>query len=153
MRTLALILSLTATATTFASNSSHLQSTPNEPTSLQEVHEFAQRARQTIQTFSDTKGRQLIAEIIEVKTDSLKIGRQADRRVMQLPVEMLCTKDKAFAAYLWKQKTRQQSNAADTELHMTKRADTITSLNSVEGLNTTVAPSSSVADQVWANLF
>ena len=62
---------------------------------------FAQRALQTVQTFSDKTGRQLIAEIIEVKADSLEVRRQSDNRILQLPFEILGAKDQAFAAFLW----------------------------------------------------
>lgn len=153
MRNLTLILLLTATGSCIASNTNYTSSTQQEAALTKSDHNFAQRALKKNHTFSDTKGRQLIAEIIEVQTDALKIRRQSDRRVMQLPVEMLCPKDKAFAAYLWEQKNRKQDEVINTEPQVVERSTTITGLDSIEGLNTIDGPAPSQADKVWANLF
>jgi hypothetical protein len=88
---------------------------PAEATApLNDDEHFARRAQATIQTLSDNTGRQLVAEILEVKADSLKIRRQSDRRILQLPVAMLSPGDKAFAAYLWEQHKPKETNAASS---------------------------------------
>jgi len=55
---------------------------------------FALRADETLQTFFDKNERTLIAQILEVKADSLKIRRQADGVELELPVAMLSTRTK-----------------------------------------------------------
>ena len=74
------------------------------PTDQPVQNYFAVRAEQTLQTFFDKNERKLVAQILEVTTDSLKIRRQADDAELELPVAMLCAEDQAFAAYLWAQK-------------------------------------------------
>lgn len=91
---------------------------------VNEDDSFAQRALQTVQTFSDKTGRQLIAEIVEVKADSLEVRRQSDHRILQLPFDILSAKDKAFAAFLWEQQNLNEST-----------------------------PESSMEEQIWDQLF
>lgn len=62
--------------------------------------EMAERASQTWITFTDKADRELVAEIIETSEDSLKIRRQADGRVFNLPIEMLSKSDQAFVTYI-----------------------------------------------------
>ncbi len=77
------------------------------PESIPEVDEadnrLATRAAEQWITFADMQGRTLVAEVIEVEKDSLKIRRQADAQVLDLPVRLLSPEDQAFAAYLWQQ--------------------------------------------------
>ena len=92
-------------------------STPSSPTvevrsavtepSESAADSFESRARQSLITFTDATGRTLVAEILEVEATGLKIRREADRRVLTLPVDMLSEEDQAFTAYLWE---RQQAN-------------------------------------------
>ena len=107
-----------------------LESTAAQPllaTPAQQAHSLAQRALQPVHTFTDQRGRQLEAEIIAIQADALEIRRLSDRRILQLPVKLLCEVDQAFAAYLWKQ---QQAAAAAT-----------------------MPPSTSAEDQIWEQLF
>ena len=69
-------------------------------------HAFALRAKELVQTFFDQNERKLVAEILEVKADSLTVRRQADRKEFDLPVKLLSTEDQAFAAYLWEQQPK-----------------------------------------------
>lgn len=62
--------------------------------------EYAARAEKDWITFTDQQDRKLIARIMEVKSESLKIRRQADGYVFDLPFSMLSDADQAFAAYL-----------------------------------------------------
>ena len=73
---------------------------------------FALRADETLQTFFDKNERTLIAQILEVKADSLKIRRQADGVELELPVAMLSAEDQAFAAYLWMQTLKKSDSPA-----------------------------------------
>ena len=78
---------------------------------------FAVRAEETLQTFFDKDERKLVAQILEVTADSLKIRRQADGAELELPVAMLCAEDQAFAAYLWAQApTKSNSPAASQSM-------------------------------------
>jgi hypothetical protein len=72
---------------------------------------LAERAKKDIQTFVDPNDRELVAQVLEVKADSLKVRRQIDGQVLDLPVNMLSTEDQTFANYLW---TQQQSQAKRT---------------------------------------
>lgn len=76
---------------------------------------LALRAEETVQTFFDQNGRKLVAQILEVKADSLKIRRQADGRTLDLPVNMLSTEDQAFTAYLWEKQLKKSSSAAPSQ--------------------------------------
>jgi len=69
-------------------------------------HAFALRAKEVVQTFFDQNERKLVAEILEVKADSLKVRRQADGVELNVPVNMLSEEDQAFAAYLWEQQPK-----------------------------------------------
>ena len=76
---------------------------PHASTDQPVQHSFAIRAEETLQTFFDKDERKLVAQILEVTADSLKIRRQADGAELELPIAMLCAEDQAFAAYLWAQ--------------------------------------------------
>jgi hypothetical protein len=68
---------------------------------------FEQRAKQRYITFTDSMGRSMVAEVLEVQSDSLKIRRHVDGMVMPLPTNMLSDEDQAFAAYLLQESTEQ----------------------------------------------
>lgn len=76
---------------------------------------FEFRAKETIQTFFDKNERKLVAQILEIKEDSLKIRRQADGQELELPVNMLSSEDQAFAAYLWEQQPKKSPPTASTK--------------------------------------
>ena len=99
---------------------------PQAPTDQPVQNSFAVRAEETLQTFFDKDERKLVAQILEVTADSLKIRRQADGAELELPVAMLSAEDQAFAAYLWAQ-TPKKSNSP--------------------------APSRSMEDKIWDELF
>ncbi len=71
-----------------------------QPTPAIDESTHATRAEQRFITFTDNQGRTLVAELIETKADALKIRRQSDRRIFELPIQMLSAEDQAFAAYL-----------------------------------------------------
>ncbi|CAA6676485.1 MULTISPECIES: hypothetical protein [unclassified Lentimonas] len=72
-----------------------------QPESIEDP--LALRAKETVQTFFDNNDRKLVAEVLEVKADSLKVRRQADGVELNVPVSMLSAEDQAFAAYLYEQ--------------------------------------------------
>lgn len=76
---------------------------------------FALRAEETVQTFFDKNERKLVAEILEVRADSLKVKRQSDGYKFELPVAMLSSEDQAFAAYLWEQQSKESSPAPSSQ--------------------------------------
>ena len=91
-----------------------LTDTPDQTTVTLEVPEVEPeqdplelRAEETVQTFFDKNERKLVAEILEVRADSLKVKRQYDGYKLELPVAMLSAEDRAFAAYLWEQQSEQ----------------------------------------------
>ena len=56
------------------------------------------RAQESIQTFFDTNERKLVAEILEVHADSLKVRRQADGRDLPGPLRHIQAPQLAVAA-------------------------------------------------------
>ncbi|MGJ8640143.1 MAG: hypothetical protein ACSHYA_12205 [Opitutaceae bacterium] len=62
--------------------------------------DFAQRALKKQITFTDSQGRELVAEVIEANSDNLKVRRAVDQMIVTLPLAMLSERDRAFAAYL-----------------------------------------------------
>jgi hypothetical protein len=70
---------------------------------------LAERAQKNMQTFVDQNDRELVAQVLEVNADSLKVRRQIDGRVMDLPVDMLSSEDQTFANYLFTQQQQLQS--------------------------------------------
>ena len=100
------------------------------PSSVQSPgHPLALRAKEPIQTFFDTNGRKLVAEILKIRADSLTVRRHSDGRELNVPVSMLTANDQAFVAYL---RNQQESKPSTTS------ADD--SLKSME-------------DQIWDKLF
>jgi hypothetical protein len=73
---------------------------------------MAERAQKDMQTFVDQNDRELVAQILEVKEDSLKVRRQIDGQLLELPVNMLSLKDQRFADYLWTQQQLQSKQTA-----------------------------------------
>lgn len=95
------------------------------------------RAQSTIQTFFDTTGRELIAEILVVGKDSLKVRRQSDGLELDLSVSMLSPEDQAFAAYLWKEQGSQNLAAPNSSASPFDNTST----------------SQSEEDKIWEELF
>lgn len=148
-------------------------STPEQAPEADTDEALARRALQTVQTFSEYTGRQLVAEIISVKSDSLEIRRLADRQIMQLPTAILCAEDQAFATYLWEQKILTESTTAQAEFEPTEALETsnteqpesselsqadlelIELLDTLDTLDTETTEESgtSDADMIWEDLF
>lgn len=63
---------------------------------------MAARAAQTIQTLTDTQGRTIQAEIVEVMASNVKI-RRTDGLETTIPLNMLSEKDVVFCNYLREQ--------------------------------------------------
>jgi hypothetical protein len=101
------------------------QVTVELPTAESARNPMEVRSQETVQIFFDKNGRELVAVIVEVHQNSLKIRRQADGQEMNLPVNMLSPEDQAFAAYLWEHQPTKSS----------------------------VAPSKSMEDTIWDELF
>jgi hypothetical protein len=86
-----------------------------EPTVVEpEQSPLELRAQETMQTFFDKNERKLVAEILEVKEDSLKVRRQSDGQELEVPVAMLSSEDQAFAAYLWAQQPKESQNSSQS---------------------------------------
>jgi hypothetical protein len=110
MRTSLLTLFLISTGITLAAGKlPNPQNATPASAKAQASDDFAQRAQQTVQMFTDRGGRKLAAEIIKVNAGTLEVRRQADQRILTVPVAMLCNQDQDFAAYLWKQKELKKS--------------------------------------------
>ncbi len=67
------------------------------------VSPLALRAEKTTQIFTDRKGRELVASIIEVGADATKVKRESDGRVFQMRHVELIAKDREFLEYLYAQ--------------------------------------------------
>lgn len=61
---------------------------------------FALRAKEPLQELSDRNGRQVVGQILEVQAESLKLLRQVDSRIVDIPISMLSDSDQAYSAYL-----------------------------------------------------
>jgi hypothetical protein len=144
MRTLSFILFLISTTASFASGytpqpvnlattNPTLRSKADQPGS-----KLAQRALKPVHTLSDKIGRELVAKIIKVKANSLEVRRHADRRILEIPLALLCHKDMVFARYLWQQEKLKQNTGTLKEANMTKQlATTIKELDSILHLKCT----------------
>lgn len=106
-----LLFSLISCASTVshASSSGELQSSQAIP----EKTDFLARSQLQWVTFTDLKGRHLVAEIVEVKEDAVRIRRKLDEVEMDLPVHLLCAADQAFFKYLKDPKPRDDFKASD----------------------------------------
>lgn len=65
---------------------------------------FEDRAKQRFIVLTDTKGRQLEAEVVGVAEDSLRVVRRAGLREITIAVNLLSEHDQSFARYLYEQK-------------------------------------------------
>lgn len=63
--------------------------------------QLAQRAQQQFITLTDSQERSIQVEVLEATETHLKVRRQSDLRIVQIPLHMLSADDQAFAAYLW----------------------------------------------------
>jgi len=77
---------------------------------------FAERATQNWITFTDIKGRQLVAQLISTQDNSLEIRRQADGQTFNLPINMLSKQDQAFAAYLQSQRPKPKAEPTQSDI-------------------------------------
>jgi hypothetical protein len=77
--------------------------------------QLAARAQQKIITLKDSQARSIEVEILEIEEDTIKVRRQSDRRIVEVPVKMLSSEDQVFAAYLWKDRNSALKNQTDTQ--------------------------------------
>jgi len=75
----------------------------------------AARAQQKIITLKDSQARSIEVEILEIEEDTIKVRRQSDRRIVEVPVKMLSSEDQVFAAYLWKDRNSALKDQTDTQ--------------------------------------
>ncbi|MDP4611800.1 MAG: alginate lyase family protein [Opitutales bacterium] len=68
---------------------------------------FEERAKQRFITLTDTKGRQIVVEVIDVAEDSLRVVRKSELREITLAVNLLTETDQSFAKYLYEQKSKE----------------------------------------------
>ena len=66
---------------------------------------FAKRGQKKIIMLADMHERVLQCEILDVAKGQLTVRRQSDLSTVQVPIVMLCPEDKAFAAYLFKERS------------------------------------------------
>lgn len=78
--------------------------------------QLAQRAQQRIITLKDNQQRAIKVELLEVKEHSIKVRRQSDFRIVEVPVKILSAEDQAFAAYLWAEKNPTPKDRTDTQM-------------------------------------
>jgi len=77
---------------------------------------LSKRAQKRVITLTDTQDRSIQAEVLDVTESHLKVRRQSDLRVVQVPVNMLCAEDRAFAQYLWDEKNPRKEIGPDTQM-------------------------------------
>ena len=66
---------------------------------------FAKRGQKQIIKLTDIQERVLQCEILDVAKGHLTVRRQSDLSTVQVPIAMLCPEDKAFAAYLFEERS------------------------------------------------
>ena len=69
---------------------------------------FEVRAKEKFITFTDTKGREIVAEVLDISEDSLKIRKIKDTRETKLPIVLLAENDRLFAKYLFEKKQHKE---------------------------------------------
>lgn len=82
------------------------------PVVLPTEEEMSARAAQRIITLTDGQGRSLAVEIMEVRSDAIKVRRRADLRIVDIPLVMLSEVDRAFAEFLGRRSAEQRGGAA-----------------------------------------
>ncbi len=87
---------------------------PASPPPSSEQH--AQRAKQQLITLTDTLERSMQAEVLDATETHLKVRRQSDLRIVQVPVSMLSAEDQAFAAYLWTEQNPAPTNRTNEQM-------------------------------------
>lgn len=73
-----------------------LENTQAPPT----AEALAARAKQRIITLTDKNDREIVVELLDVRADSLKVRRQVDFFIVEVPVDMLSEDDRIFVDYL-----------------------------------------------------
>ena len=79
---------------------------------------FALRAKQPEITLTDTRDRSLSGELLATTEKHLKLRRQSDGRIVEVPVSMLAQEDQAFAAYLFSEKASSRAPKSTTDADM-----------------------------------
>lgn len=79
---------------------------PERPTRSPEElaeHEMKARAARGVVDLTDQQGRTITALILDAQPDALRVRRQVDFTVVEIPHEMLGEEDREFAKFLWEQ--------------------------------------------------
>lgn len=77
-------------------------SEPPKPTPEERArYEMEARAARGVVDLTDQQGRTIRAMLLEAQADALKVRRQVDFTVVEIPVTMLSQEDQRFAEFLW----------------------------------------------------
>ena len=68
----------------------------------EELNAMKARAAKSIVDLTDQQGRTIQAMILEPQADAIKVRRQVDFSVVEIPFDMLSERDQRFAEFLWK---------------------------------------------------
>jgi hypothetical protein len=75
---------------------------PPKPTPDERAnYEMEARAARGVVDLTDQQGRTIRAMLLEAQADALKVRRQVDFTVVEIPVAMLSQEDQRFAEFLW----------------------------------------------------
>lgn len=100
---------------------------------------FEVRAKERFITFTDTKGRELVAEVVEVSEDNLKVARPGELRVITLPIALLSDNDRSFAEYLLEQKRKVDLSKSTADIIVHSLAELMPYLDD-DAVNVQLAP-------------
>lgn len=83
---------------------------------------FEERAKQRFITLTDTTGRQIIVEVVDVTEESMRVVRKSELRELTLEVSRLTENDQSFAKYLYEQKSQEAASKVVAASGSTERS-------------------------------
>jgi hypothetical protein len=100
---------------------------------------FEMRAKERFITFTDTQGRELVAEVVSVSEDNLKVAKKGEIRLITLPIALLSENDRAFAEYLYEQTKKPAPSISGANIIVHSLADLMPYLDD-DAVNVQLAP-------------
>lgn len=106
---------------------------PEKPVAtVNESIPFTDRAKERFITLTDSQGRQIVVEVVDVKEDSLRVVKKMELREFSVPIARLVENDQSFAKYLYDQKVERV--IAESRAQAVSRFGSQTVVNSIAEL-------------------
>lgn len=86
-------------------------------------YEMEARAARGIVDLTNQQGRTIRVKILEAQADAIKVRRQVDFFVVEIPWKMLSRDDRRFAEFLWKRRQAEASESPATADSATPNLD------------------------------